>query len=70
MKVWDVFDRDGMVSHEHGDGSRVYRGSPGETWIATVSSKEVAVEHYCQDAVCVIRDREGVSSECEDLDYD
>ena len=66
MKVWDVFDREGWVRYEHGDGSRVYGGSPGETWIATVSSKEVAVKYYCQKEVYVIRDREGVPAECED----
>ena len=67
VKVWDIFIREGWRSEDHGDGSRVWIGAPGETWIATVSSKAIAVEHYCREEVCVIRDREGLLSECEDL---
>jgi len=68
MIVYDVFTREGCRGEDHGDGSFIYRGEPGETWVATVSSKKVAVENYCQLEVHVIRDRIGTASECEDLD--
>lgn len=69
MIVYDIFSREGVIRLDnHGDGSFRYRGVPGETWIATVSSKEVAVESYCQTDVYVIRDRIGTAAECEDLD--
>lgn len=68
MIVYDIFSREGIRLIDHGDGSFVNRGIPEETWMATVSNKETAVERYCQNEVCVIRDREGQASECEDLD--
>ncbi len=63
MIVYDIFERDGFPSPYT---DRFY--GTGEVWVATVSSKEVAVDHYCRDALNVVRPREGDASDCEDLD--
>jgi len=68
MIVYDIFEHDGVRLDDCEDtGERRYLGT-GEVWVATVSSKEVAVEYYCRDAVNVVRPREGEVSECEDLE--
>ena len=64
MIVYDIFERPGIRSL-HSE-TRIFFG--GEHWLSTVSSAEAAVEHYCRDAVNVVRPREGEASECEDLD--
>jgi len=68
MIVYDIFFREGFTLDDHSDGSPIWRGIPGETWVATVSNKTTAVDRYCQNELCVIRDREGDAAECEDLD--
>ena len=68
--VFDVFTREGWSIGEDHAGNKICLGPPGETWLATLSDKELAVDLYSKDEIVVIRPREGEASECEDLDYD